>query len=809
MRLVHHDSVSHPRPFYAQALGEDYLKLLPATASKAIQRTHTLNQPSPSEDPQVDDTVNAGFGTFTGVFTPTLLTILGVIMYVRLGWVVGNAGLIGAFALMALAMGITACTGLSLSSIATNTRLGAGGPYAIISRSLGLEVGGSIGVPLYLSRPLGVAMYIFGFREGWQWFFPSHSPLLIDVGVFTALFALAYISANLAFKVQYVIMAVIAASLLSILFSDKTLNPITEAPVLFGHYRGFPESGFRGTSFWVVFAIFFPATTGILAGANMSGDLKNPRIAIPRGTLWAIVVSSIIYFLVAWWTTRAATVEELTSNYNIIIDRAAWPSLVLLGLLGATFSSALASAVGGPRILMAMGQHKILPASGWLAASVRGEPRNAILLTALLTFGCLMLRDLNVIAPLVTMFFLITYFVINLVLLVEMGLTLTSFRPSLRVPIWVPFLGAVGCVFVMFIMNPTFGLIAVAVAVAIYIYILKRGVISNLDDVRSGVFSAMAEWAAAKVTELSGNASARAWKPNLLLPIMDIEDAMGEFSFILDVCVPKGNVKLMGVAVENTELMNRLDHAKHLSTYKTASLLRAESSQERLLDELKALSESFRRRSVSCTSTVVTAASLEQGAIIGLQALQSAFFRPNLLFLRLPNKGNDELLVEFSKIIPQAHFSSVGVLLLGIHPKSGLGGTGSINIWVRPASQDWSVNLAFQRNNLDLMLLMGYRLMASWGATLNLITVVSDEAERENALAFLREVRELTRLPEPLHYEVLCGAFTDAIEEAPLADLNILGLQPDPDFEFMRQMIQLTRSSCLFVADSGRESARA
>ena len=121
------------------------------------------------------------FGTFTGVFTPTLLTILGVIMYIRVGWVVGTAGLLGAGAIMGLAILITTCTGLSLPSIATNTRIGDGGPYAIIAKSLGLEVGGAVGIPLYLTRPLGVAMYIFGFREGWLWLFPDHPPLLIDL----------------------------------------------------------------------------------------------------------------------------------------------------------------------------------------------------------------------------------------------------------------------------------------------------------------------------------------------------------------------------------------------------------------------------------------------------------------------------------------------------------------------------------------------------------------------------------------------------------------------------------------------------
>ncbi len=152
-------------------------------------------------------------GTFGGVFTPTLLTILGVIMYLRLGWVVGNGGLLGGLMVIGLALGITTATGLSLASIATNTRLGTGGPYAIITRSLGREVGGSVGVPLFVSQTLAVAMYIFGFREGWLWIFPSHPPLLVDVGTFLVVFGIAMVSAEVAFRIQYVIMAVIAVLL--------------------------------------------------------------------------------------------------------------------------------------------------------------------------------------------------------------------------------------------------------------------------------------------------------------------------------------------------------------------------------------------------------------------------------------------------------------------------------------------------------------------------------------------------------------------------------------------------------------------
>jgi hypothetical protein len=158
---------------------------------------------------QQQATLPRKFGTFPGVFTPTLLTILGVIMYLREGWVVGNAGLLGAFGVILLAIAITTFTALSMSSITTNIRIGAGGAFSIISQSLGLEIGGSVGIPLFLSQALAVAMYIFGFREGWLRLFPHHSALAVDLITFAVIFVIAYLSAGLAFRIQYLIMAVI------------------------------------------------------------------------------------------------------------------------------------------------------------------------------------------------------------------------------------------------------------------------------------------------------------------------------------------------------------------------------------------------------------------------------------------------------------------------------------------------------------------------------------------------------------------------------------------------------------------------
>ena len=719
------------------------------------------------------------FGAVAGVFTPTLLTILGVIMYVRLPWVVGNAGLLGAWLIMALAIGITACTGLSLSSIATNTRIGAGGPYAIIHRSLGVEVGGSIGIPLYLTRPLGTAMYIFGFREGWQWVFPEHPAIAIDLAVFAVIFLLAYRGADLAFRVQYLIMGVVALSIASIVLSP-TLSEGAQPITWWGGFEGFPEDGFAGVSPWLVFAIFFPATTGILAGANMSGELKDPRRAIPRGTIWALVVSSLIYFLIAWVASRVATPDQLRSDYNVLIDAALVPGLVLAGLLGATFSSALAGCVGGPRILMAMAQHRILPQSPWLSRlATDGEPRNAVLVTMGLTFAALMLRDLNAIAPLLTMFFLITYSVINVVLLLETSLGLVSFRPTLRMPAFVPLLGTVGGIFAMFIITPTFGLVSVSLVLAIYAWVLRLKLSKEGESVRSNIFVSIAEWAAAKVTELE-RTNVRAWKPQLLIPFRDPAEIRGEFPLIVDICKPEGSVKLLGLTTDPTEadMLARVDR----------------------------LASAFRRKGVFATKTVVEAESYPQGVSTGLQALQGAFFKPNILLLNTSEDAATRH--ELRVLLAQARKTGVGGMVLSRHRKAGLGVNSAIQVWVRdPPVRD--LESAFASNNLNLCLLMGFRLAQAWDADLTLISVVGDESQSAPAEAFLRELAEVARLPRRTAFLTPVGRFPEVISKAPPSDLGIFGISADPDFDLLERVTVLSRSSCLFVADSGRESARA
>ncbi len=708
------------------------------------------------------------FGTFEGVFTPTLLTILGVIMYLREGWVVGNAGLAGAWLIIGMAVGITLATALSLSSITTNIRIGAGGPYSIISQSLGLEVGGAIGIPLFLSQALVVAMYVFGFREGWQWIFPDHPALLVDLAAFLSVFVIAYISASFAFRIQYLILAVIAASLVSVAVAAGQ-GSMTEPVIWFGD--GIDRSGF-----WVVFAVFFPAVTGILAGANMSGELTSPRRSIPVGTLSAIGLSSVVYFVLAYWLARSATPDELVGNFTVMIDKAAWGPAVVAGLLGATLSSAIASIVGAPRILQALGSHRVLPYGEDLARlSRRGEPRNAMWVTGVIGLAALLLRDLNAIAPLVTMFFLLTYAMINVVVLIEQRLGLLSFRPTLRIPIAVPMLGTAGCLFAMFIINPAFSMVAAAVAVGVYSVLLRRHLRAPFGDSRSGLFVSVAEWAAKKVSVLP-DSSERAWKPNLLVPVEDPGEVRGLFRFIASLTYPRGSAKLLGLTTrgEGPHLRKRLP--VHV--------------------------QSFQKAGVFASSSVVAAEDFGEGVSASMQALSSAFFRPNLLFAALPDKPDREEAIR--RLVPTGSAYGLGVILFADHPVAGLGLESTINLWVRPLPQAWEESM--DEGNLDLALLVAYVLRKNWRAQLNLLSVMASEEEVRAQRERIGELMQLSRIRG--NVVVVVGDFPAAVGDH-AADLNVFGMSPELDFDECRAWMLAGRASAVFVRGSGAENALA
>ncbi|MCG8702400.1 MAG: amino acid permease [Bacteroidales bacterium] len=717
------------------------------------------------------------FGTFGGVFTPTLLTILGVIMYLRLGWVVGNAGLLGAWLIIIISFVITLTTALSMSSITTNIKIGAGGAYAIISQSLGLEIGGSLGIPRYVSQGMAVTMYIFGFREGWLSIFPTHSAFVVDLVVFAVIYAIAYKSADLAIRTQYIIMAIIFSSLVVIVLAAfyGSMHKGIDESLQWGTFQGSIENNFSGSSFWIVFAVFFPAATGIMAGANMSGELKDPRRSIPRGTLAAIGVSFVVYMALAFWVARSATTDELLRNYNIIIEKSFYPPLVIAGVLGATFSSALASMVGSSRILYAMGQHRVLPAGAWLGNTDKtGQPRNSMIVTGTLVFLTMLLRDLNAVAPLVTMFFLITYAMLNVVVIIEQNLGLISFRPMFPVMKWVPWLGLITSVLAMFIINTVISLISVAVVLFVYGILLKIKLTTPFDDVRSGLFVSFAEWAAKRSARLTKNQE-RSWKPNLLVPVNDSEAIKKVFTFLRNVTYPQGSIKLLGTGIEG--------------------------DFDELGERLSQISGAFKQADVFSSWAVIRTENYSQGINFANQAYRGSFIKPNITFLDMVNIKHqpDGLGI----IMEEANRLQFGVLIYHQHPISGMGERQMINVWIRNRAPDWKIS--WDIGNLDLSILVAYKLKRNWKAKIRLVTVVDNKTQEEQAHKFMTELIEHARLPQT-DIAVYIDNFNELIKRAPKADLNIFGLEPNPNFKFMDRLVDNTQTTCLFIRDSGLEN---
>ena len=725
---------------------------------------------------QSSDTGNK-FGTFGGVFTPTILTILGAIMYLREGWVVGNAGLLGAFAIIIIANVITISTGLSISSVATNIRVRAGGAFSIISQSLGLEVGGSVSVPLYLALAISVGFYIFAFAEGYHRIFPTHPEWLVVFVAFALAFLIAYLSANLVVRVQFIIMGIIFLSLIAIFLGAFPIlgqQGMVYQPEMWGQF----ESG----SFWQIFAVFFPAVTGVLAGVNMSGDLKDPRESIPKGMLSAVVLTFVIYLLLAYWLARVATPAELIANETIMVDRAVWGPAVLAGLLAATFSSALSSLVGASRVLQAISEHEVLPGSQPLAVLTKsGEPHNAMWVTGAITMGTLVFGlvagGINAIAPLITMFFLIMYATLNGIVLLEQTLGLISFRPLLRIPWFIPLIGLAGCLFVMFLINPTFSLIALILTILLYAYLSRRRLVAPWGDVRSGLFVTVAEWAAKRVLRLPP--SERAWRPSLFVPVQSTSRFLGAFRLLHSLTYPRGLVHVIGF------------HGPDDSSG---------------LKGMEAHVDLFSKSGIFSRLSMITVpnGNIVEGIEVGLDILRSVFFRPNVLFV-IMNDGTQSDTLQI--IVEHASQNEMGVSLFLPHPDVSLGREQVINVFVRDQSPNWEMGLRL--SNLDLALLLAYQLGQNWGGKINLITVLSNEDERERAGMFLDRLINFGRMPRGTQAIVEVGGFQEMLGTVPQADISIFGIQPNVNVDFLRDLVQKTNSSCLFVRDSGQESALA
>jgi amino acid transporter len=681
-----------------------------------------------------------GLGTFGGVFTPSILTILGVIMYLRFGWVVGNVGLMGTLAIVTLSTAITFLTGLSISSIATDQRVKAGGAYYMISRSLGIEAGGAVGIPLYIAQALSVSLYTIGFAESVVRVFPYMDEKIIALATTAAVTLLAIKSARAAIKMQYVIMGAIGLSLISLVFGSPVdaATPIATAP---------PET----VGFWVVFAVFFPAVTGIMAGVNMSGDLENPGKSIPMGTLAAIGAGYLIYMLIPLVLVSRATPEQLIQDPLIMRKISFWGDAIIMGVWGATLSSALGSILGAPRVLQAIARDGVIPKFLSFLGQGSGpddEPRMGTAFTFALAVITVLLADLNMIAPILTMFFLTTYGVLNITAALEGFLGNPSFRPKFKVHWLFSLAGAIGSTMVMFLINALATGAAITIVIIIYFWLERQELRSAWGDVRSGIWFNLTKTG---LLRLRRTVDAKNWRPHLLV--------------------------LSGAPTKRWHLIefaSSLSHNRGILT--VSSVLSGDNITARRIEKMsQGIYDYMDKQGIQALVRIVKSHDPFVGATQLVDTYGLGTLVPNTVVLGSSEREDHH--DAYCQMITRFYLAKRNSIIVRYNDQRGFGSKRHIDVW-------WGG----LKGNGALLLILSWLLSTSleWrGATVTIKMVVPSDQASEGARRNLEEVLLASRTG--VNMEVLVSAgrpFRDVLlESSATADLVFLGMAtPDENF---------------------------
>lgn len=723
-------------------------------------------------------TAAARFGTFGGVFTPCVLTILGVIMFLRLGEVVGNAGVLGAIAIVLAAKIITVLTGFSLAAIATNTRTRGGGAYFLISRSLGVEFGGTIGLVFFAAQAISVAMYVIGFGEAFLDAFPGIAgvPFVGSlVGIATIVnilvFACVLIGAGWTIRVQYGILAILMIAIAS--FVGGAAGDVDAARL----EANTGPSYLDGQSLVTMFALFFPAVTGIMAGANMSGDLKDPGRSIPTGTLMAILVTATVYLALTVLLGASIDRDELHGNRLVMHDVAMIPWLVTAGVFAATLSSALGSMMGSPRILQAFARDNVLPVLRPFAtgSGPAGEPRRAVIATFVIAQAGVMVGDLNAIAPIITMAFMITYGTLNFATFLESFTANPSWRPRFRLNHWTfSAIGTLLCVAVMFLISPLWATVSIAGMGALYWFISQREIEANWGDLRSGVAF---ERARKSLGALEGHAHPKNWRP-ILLTLKGAGDRRRHLAVFGHWLTAGHGLQSLGQVIEGDvrELIDRRAAQK--------DVLRTFIAEEGL----------------TAFPAVVVSDDLESGIDSLVQCHGLGGLEPNTVMLGWPE--DPDRTARFGGMLRTIAGLQRSVLIVRSRERDE-------QIWPAPAGP---IDVWWRgRSNGPLMLLLAHLLTRSDGwrnRGIRLMRVVPTEAARDEVLNHLEGLIKSARIPARARCVVDEDPVAAIRRESSPAAMVILGFEaPDAEYEeaFMAGLDRLTSdfARCILVDSAG------
>lgn len=701
----------------------------------------------------------ANFGTMP-VFMTAISTILGAILFLRFGYAIAHVGFIGVLGIILIGHIITLPTALAVAEIATNQKVLGGGAYYIISRSFGLKTGGAIGIALYLSQSISVAFYIIAFGE-------AFTPLLeyvennfgfslphVKIIVLSAMAILSLIvllrGANMGMKALYIVVLILFTSIV-LFFTGKGPNP-PDSFILHNSIEN-PDG------FFIVFAIVFPAFTGLAAGLGLSGDLKDPSISIPRGTILATITGFFIYIAVAYKLTISAPPDLLNAHPLYMQKIASWGPIIPIGLAAATLSSAIGSLIVAPRTLQAIGKDGILPThfiNKWFAKGkpVSDEPVHASIITIIIAFVFICIGGINFVAKIISMFFVLTYGAICLISFLEHFAADPSYRPKFRSRWYISLIGAIGSFWLMFKMNTPYAVASLVIMSLIYYTISvyskeKKGI----EKLFKGVIFQLTRQLQVIAQRASKEETEYYWRPFVICISSDTFKRTSAFDLLRWISYKYG----FGTYIHYIE--------GYLS-YETS-----EKSKEDLQNLIN-MAEGNKSR-VYLDTMISPSYTSAIAQVIQLTSISG--------------KSNNTILFEFSRTQPETlelaikNYSLLvatgfDVCILNTSYK-GFGYHKEIHIWI--TSHDYE--------NANLMILMAYIILGhpEWSKGMIKIFAIYDEKELEDKRIDLMNLIHSGRLPiSPGNVSLISANQTSNIkqiisEKSLEADLTIIGFRKE------------------------------
>ncbi len=701
------------------------------------------------------------FGT-APVFLTAISTILGAIMFLRFGYAVGSVGLAGTLAIIAIGHLVTVPTAMAIAEIATNQKVEGGGEYYIISRSFGLTIGSAIGIALYLSQAISVAFYIIAFAQAFEpvidYVWTHYGVALHDKRwfsiptVFFLTVLMLYRGASIGVKTLYVVVAVLAVSLV-MFFMGRT-----------GYQSDFSLHQLTGSisshdSFFYVFAICFPAFTGMTAGVGLSGDLKDPKKSIPVGTLSATFFGMVVYVFIAWKLSVSASPEVLVSDQLIMSRIAVWWPIIPIGLACATLSSAIGSIMVAPRTLQAIATDNIAPSrqlNYWLKKG-RGparEPFNATMTTGVIALLFVLIGDVNVVAEIITMFFMVTYGSLCLISFLQHFAADPAYRPAFRSRWYVSLLGALMCIWLMFKINAPYALLSVFIMTGLYLAIrYKRKDRAAMAHIFQGVIFQLSRTIQVFLQKASKENSDKQWRPSV-------------------VCVSGASFDRFTAF----DLLKWISHRYGFGTYihLIEGYLNRETNEEakRCLDRLIKLADQS-HSNVFIDTLISPSYTSALAQIIQLPGISGK--ENNLILLEFARNETEKVsrIVENYPLIRAAEFD---ICTLVSAPRA-FGYKQEIHIWITSSDYD----------NANLMILLGYIILGhpEWKNGHIKIFAVYPESELAAQKELLAEKILAGRLPiAPGNVKVIpqreVGDIKAIINEySPEADLTVVGMRSE------------------------------